>query len=87
MPLEFWTSLIKTNMRQTESAEKSLKANCTKVNDRYWIFEGEIDCLSEDGVSFKVVSEGSVPCLGGKSKKALVKICLERFGIDVTNEG
>lgn len=81
--MEFWVSLIKTNMRQTESAEKFLKANCTKVNERYWIYEGEIDCLSDAGVSYTVATEGSVPCLGGKSKKQLAALCLERFGVTV----
>jgi hypothetical protein len=84
--MEFGVSLIKTRIRQTESAEEVLKGNCTKVNNKYWIYEGETDCLSDAGVSCEIVTEGSVPSLGGKSKKKLVEICLERFGVDVTKD-
>jgi hypothetical protein len=84
--MEFWTTLIKTNLRQTQSAEDFLDANCTRINDKYYIYEGDIDCLADAGVSYKVAAEGTVPSLGGKSKKKLVEICLESFGIDVTKE-
>lgn len=79
----FWTSLIVVRKKQTLEAAKSLKVNCTYVDNKCWIFEGETWALEEDGVIFKVVGEGAVPALGDMSKKELVELCKGIYGIDV----
>jgi hypothetical protein len=77
--MEFWTKLIQAKKTQTPEARKSLEENCTQVTDDIFIFEGDIECLEDDGVKFEVLDEGAVPCLGDLSKAELVELCKERF--------
>ena len=84
--MEFWTKLIVVAKEQTPEAVKSLKGNCTYVDNWCWIFEGEIGCLKDDGVKFNELSEGAVPCLGDLSREDLVELCEEVFGVNVYNQ-
>ena len=84
--MEFWTKLVVVAKEQSLEAVKSLKVNCTYVDNWCWIFEGEIECLVDDGVKFDVVGEGAVPCLGDLSKSELVELCEEVFGVDIYNQ-
>jgi hypothetical protein len=60
-----------------------LKATCKYVDDVYWIFEGEPFGLLEDGVKFKIISESSVPSLGGLNKSELRDLCKSNFGVNI----
>jgi len=84
--LEFWTTLIVVAKEQTVEAVRSLKANCTYVDNWCWIFEGDLDVLTEDNVKFRAIGEGAVPCLGDLSKPELVELCMDVFGVDVYNQ-
>jgi len=86
MYLEFWTTLIVVAKEQSIKAAKSLKANCNYVDNWCWIFEGDIECLEDDGVIFKTVSEGAVPCLGDMSKAELVELCEDVFGVNIYSQ-
>ncbi|MCP3941684.1 MAG: hypothetical protein GY710_09420 [Desulfobacteraceae bacterium] len=81
--VEFAVTLIVVKKEQTISAAKSLKNNCTHIDNWVWIFEGELSALEEDEVKFNVVDEGFVGFLGGLSKEELVDICTESFGVDI----
>ena len=84
--MEFWTTLIVVAKEQIPEAVKSLKGNCTYVDNWCWIFEGDIECLVDDGVKFNEIAEGAVPCLGDMSKAELVELCKDVFGINVYNQ-
>lgn len=83
MDIKFWVNLIKVEKEQSVEAAKSLKANCTYVDNWFWIFEGDTEALEEDGVKFKVVSEGAVGSLGDLTREELVELCEDVFGIDI----
>lgn len=53
------------------------------VDNVYQIFEGEPYGLVEDGVKFKIISEGSVPSLGGLNKSELKDLCRSNFGVNI----
>lgn len=79
----FNVNLIVVASKQTDEAIKSLKANCTYVNNNVWIMEGDLWVLTLSGVKFHKIGEGVVGCLGDLSTQELVKICKDVFGIDV----
>ena len=81
--IEFWVKLIKADTNQTAKAMEKLKRNCKYVDGDYWIYEGEPLCLIEDGVKFKVISEGIVPSLGGLNKNELLDLCKKNLGVNV----
>ena len=81
--MEFWTKLIVVDKEQTVEAAKSLKENCTPIDNWCWIFEGDIECLEDDGIKFNVIGEGAVPGLGDMTKKELVELCEDVYGVDV----
>ena len=81
--MEFLTNLIVVKKEQSVNALKSLKINCTRVDNWCWIFEGELWVLEEDGVKFNIVESGAVPCLGDMTRDQLVKICENRFEVDI----
>lgn len=81
--MEFWTTLIKVKNPPTESAKDALEANCTHVNRNYWIMEGDVDALRDEGVVCEEVAEGAVGALGGLSKNELIQVCLDSYGVRV----
>lgn len=81
--MEFWVTLIKTLEEPKGKALESLKANCTYVDKNFWIMEGEVDVLRDDGVVLEEVAEGAVGSLGGLSKKKLKEICWDDLGYKV----
>ncbi|MGK0236284.1 MAG: hypothetical protein ACI9EK_002834 [Psychroserpens sp.] len=81
--MEFWVKLLKVDKKQTAKAMERLKATCKYVDDVYWIFEGEPFGLLEDGVKFKIISEGSVSSLGGLNKSELRDLCKSNFGVNI----
>lgn len=85
MDIEFWTTLIEAEPIQTDKAMKSLQGNCTYVDNFFYIFEGDIEVLQEDGVKFCEHGEGAVPCLGDMSQGELVKLCWDVFGVYVSD--
>lgn len=56
--MEFWTTLIKVTEKTTDKALKALQDNCTYVCGDYWIMEGDVDVLRDDGVLLEEVAEG-----------------------------
>lgn len=79
--MEFWTTLIKVTKKAEGEALKSLEGNCTHVTGDYWIMEGDVDCLRDDGVQLEELAEGAVGSLGGLSEKELKDVCLDSYGI------
>lgn len=77
--MEFHVNLIMVEDKQTRKAQESLKANCTHVGDGYYLFEGELWALEEDGVKFRKLDEGIVGPLGDLSKKELFELCYNTF--------
>ena len=82
--IEFWVSLLKVSNGNNPAVKAALEANCTHVKGPYWIFEGETECLEDDGVAFEVVGEGAVGSLGGLSQPELVAVCLDDLGVDLS---
>ena len=81
---EFWTTLIKvTKPMISEQANRALCANCTHVSGPYWIMEGDLDYLGDEGVPFAAVAEGAVGALGGLSEGELRQVCLDSYGVRV----
>ena len=81
--MEFWASLIIISGKQTKAAMDAIRRNCNYVDNDCWIYEGDIEALEHYGVKFRVLSEGAIPSIGGLTKKELLDICDECFGIDV----
>lgn len=81
--MEFLVTLIKVKYVKDEASLISLGANCTHVDDNYWIMEGDIELLKDEGLKFDVVGEGAVSCLGGLSREELKKICYEDLGCKI----
>jgi len=81
--IEFWVKLLKTDKKQSAKAMEKLKLTCNYVDGDYWIFEGEPLGLLEAGVKFTIISEGSVPSLGGLNKNELIDLCKNNFGVDI----
>lgn len=79
--MEFWTTLIKVTEELNAKALESLEANCTHVVGDYWIMEGDVDVLRDDGVVCDEIAEGVVGSLGGLSVKQLKTVCLESYGV------
>ena len=75
----FWVQLILADKTQLPEQERELKANCTFIKNRLWIFEGDIDYLD---ANVTVLSDGAVGSLGGLSEKQLVGICKDTFVFD-----
>lgn len=86
MDIQFLTTLIVVAKEQSIEAAKSLKANCTYVDNWCWIFEGDIECLEDDGVKFNELADGAVPGLGDMSRTELVDLCEEVFSVNVYNQ-
>jgi len=78
---QFWTTLIEVTEKPTGKALESLEINCTHVTGNYWIMEGEVDCLRDDGVRLKEIAEGAVGSLGELSEKELKEVCLQAYGV------
>lgn len=80
----FWVSLVKIKKR---GDEKAFAVNFIHVHKDVYIFEGDVDFVSEDdGVELDVLTEGAVDSLGGLSKKELIAVCKDYLGYDPTNE-
>ena len=81
MSFDFWTTLIKVTEKPTGSALESLEGNCTYVTGDYYIFEGDLEVLVDDGVVFEQVAEGVVGALGGLTEDELKQVCLDSYGV------
>lgn len=81
--MEFWTTLIRVRGIVSRQAHSALEANCTHVAGAYWIMEGEVEYLRQQGVRFVEVAEGAVPSLGDLSEQELRQVCLESFGVRI----
>ena len=81
MTVEFWTTLIKVTRKPTPEAQRSLDVNCTHVTGNYYIMEGNVDCLRDDGVRCKEIEEGAVGALGGLNEDELQAVCLSSYGV------
>lgn len=84
--MEFWTTLIRVTEELNARALKSLEANCTHVAGDYWIMEGDVDVLRYDGVVCDEVAEGAVGSLGGLTERQLRQVCLDSYGINLTEK-
>ena len=73
--MEFFVKLIKTS-----KTNQDIEGNCTHVFGNIWLFEGEIDCLTDDdSVKVDVIDEGVVGCLGDMGQKELIELCKDTF--------
>ena len=79
--IEFWTTLIRVTHRRSPEAQRSLEGNCTHVTGDYYIMEGDVDCLRNDGVECQEIAEGAVGCLGDLSEQELKAVCLNSYGV------
>lgn len=79
--VEFWTTLIQVTERPTLESMRSLEANCTHVTEDYWIMEGDVDSLRDDGVECREIAEGAVGCLGDLGEAELKEVCLNCYGV------
>lgn len=79
--VQFWTTLIKVCGAPTPKAKRSLEINCTHVTGDYWIMEGDVDCLRDDGVRLREVGEGIVGCLGDLTEAELKQVCRDSYGV------
>lgn len=79
--MEFWTTLIKVTNVPNKTAQENLEINCTHVTGRYWIMEGDIDVLRDEGIKLTEIAEGAVGSLAKKSEAQLKKICLHSYGV------
>jgi len=83
--MEFWVTLIGVHNLHVDGVKEALEANCTHVLNDYYIFEGSLEYLENHyGVEFSSLGEGAVPSLGDMDQGALIHLCFEVFGIDVT---
>jgi hypothetical protein len=80
---EFLTTLIKVTRASTPEAKASLEGNCTHVTGPYWIMEGDVDCLRQDGIRLKEIAEGVVGCLGDLTEAELKVVCLDSYGVQL----
>lgn len=69
---------------KVKNETEDLKINCTKVTDKYWIYEGDVEFLYYLGVI--IVSDGIIPNLGGLNESQLIEGCKSWFGFDINNE-
>lgn len=79
----FWVSLIDVFGVPSGKTLEYLKGSCTHIHKDIWIMEGETDCLLDEGIEFKVLTEGAVDSLGGLDKEKLRKVCKESLGYTV----
>jgi hypothetical protein len=80
--MEFWTTLIREKKpRHSHKALASLEANCTHVTGDYWIMEGDVETLRDEGVRFEEVAQGAVQSLGDLTEDELKEICLDAYGV------
>jgi len=80
--MEFLTTLIKIKGNQNKKARQSLVDNCTHVTGGYYIMEGDVDCLRDDGVVLEEIEEGAVPSLVGLSDKEMMEVCQVAYGVN-----
>lgn len=69
MELKFWVNLIIEAGEQSQGAKKCLEDNCTLVDTRIWVFEGDIEYLQNHDVQFDVISQSVVPVPENMTKK------------------
>lgn len=81
--MEFWTTLIRVTKEPTGEVLQTLKRNCTHVRGDFWIMEGDVDYLRDEGVVLEEVAEGAVGALGGLSPKQLINVCLDSYGFRI----
>lgn len=78
--ISFWVTLIKVEERdKNEQALEYLRANCTPVENGYYIFEGDTDCLYDNNVKYAECATGEVPPLGDLSLREIKEVCLENL--------
>jgi len=81
--IEFYVSLIKCSDKQTERAKECLKDNCTYIDNGYYIFEGDMCVLDDDGVIYESAGCGEVPFLGDMDTEDLKKLCYDVFSVTI----
>lgn len=79
----FLVNLIVVAKEQTSEAMKCLRENCTYIDNNVWIYEGIPEILEDEGVIFKIINEGTVPCLGDMTKEELIELCKDVFDVDI----
>lgn len=80
---EFLVNLIRCPHPTTSDEAMEMARNCTPVTNHYWVYEGDLEFL---GVPHTLVAMGVVGSLGGLTTKALIQICKDSFGVDVTKD-
>ena len=79
--MEFWTTLIQVTGAPTIASRDALRKNCTHVAGPYWIMEGDVDYLRDEGVHLLELAEGAVSSLGDLSPAELKQVCLRSFRV------
>ena len=80
--MEFWVNLVKVTNKGFD--KDTFNTNFLHVKDDHYIFEGDIDYVTQvDGVELDVVAQGAVPGLGDLSQRELVEICDECLGVSL----
>ena len=86
LSVEFWITLIRLKGKQSPNAKKFIDDACTHATKNVYFYEGDTDCLDEEGVKYINLGEGIVGCLGGLTEKQKIEIIDESFGIDVLSK-
>lgn len=79
----FWVTLINVTAIPNDDAFQYLKDNCTHIDKNTWIMEGDVAFLFDEDIGFEVLTEGTVPSLGGLSRQELISICDIHLGVKV----
>lgn len=80
--MDFWVTLIRTTEKPTGRALQALKDNCTYVDEDFWIMEGDVDSLRDEGVKCMEMADGVVGSLGDMTKKQLRWECVGLLGYE-----
>ncbi len=79
--MKFLVNLIEIEAGQNPFIHKIMKDNCTHVRKHFWIYEGDLMFLKDQGVVFEIAGSGIVPGLGDMSRNDIVKLCENVFDI------
>ena len=81
--MNFFVNLIEIEAGQNPFVHKAMKDNCTHVKNHFWLYEGDLMFLKDQGVVFEIIGSGMVPILGDMPRKDIVKLCNNTFNVKI----
>lgn len=79
----FVVTLIRLKGKQSPQAKQCIKDNCSHITKNFYVFEGDIGCLDDEGVKYITIGEGIIPAIGDKTEKQRIEIVDDCIGVDV----